>query len=333
MPPLHDPDVWLFDLDNTLLNGDSDFAWAQFLIAKGVLDREVQESRNVQFYEQYKAGTLDIFEFLDFQLAPLARHPRAQLDAWHREFMETSIRPMITARSRALVDEHLARGALVKTDDLVAALRNGTATVALDAGASLSLSAPAGIGVGAPVLISVRPEQLALSSVPGPDAWKIVPGLSLPIGAQLVHEARTADGAVLEAEPGTSICMALKDGGVEIEQTGIQHRIQRHAGIQRQRVGNGIAQQNTILPLRQPQPLWEQGETAVEHVRVFLMVLMDLVAQQHDAIHIRRIGRWHHGPRLARRRIKAGETARAIFKRAVDIVLETVHGVLRQKRA
>jgi putative spermidine/putrescine transport system ATP-binding protein len=80
----------------------------------------------------------------------------------------------------------------------VAALRNGTATVALDAGASLDLSAPAGIGIGAPVLISVRPEQLALSSVPGPDAWKIVPGLSLPIGAQLVHEARTVDGASLK---------------------------------------------------------------------------------------------------------------------------------------
>ena len=80
----------------------------------------------------------------------------------------------------------------------VAALHNGTATVALDAGASLSLSAPAGVGVGAPVLISVRPEQLALSSVPGPDAWKIVPGLSLPIGAQLVHEARTNDGASLK---------------------------------------------------------------------------------------------------------------------------------------
>ena len=80
----------------------------------------------------------------------------------------------------------------------VAGVRNGTASVALEAGASLILSAPAGIGVGAPVLISVRPEQLALSSVPGPDAWKIVPGLSLPIGAQLVHEARTADGTSLK---------------------------------------------------------------------------------------------------------------------------------------
>nr|WP_211169011.1 HAD family hydrolase [Aromatoleum toluvorans] len=106
-------DLVLFDLDNTLLAGDSDFEWAQFLIAKGVLDREVQEARNVRFYEQYKDGTLDIFEFLDFQLAPLARHPREQLDAWHREFMATSITPMITDQARALVRRHLDSGALV----------------------------------------------------------------------------------------------------------------------------------------------------------------------------------------------------------------------------
>ena len=66
----------LFDLDNTLLTGDSDFEWAQFLIEQGVLDREVYEARNQQFYDQYVAGTLDIHEFLDFQLKPLSRHPR-----------------------------------------------------------------------------------------------------------------------------------------------------------------------------------------------------------------------------------------------------------------
>ena len=103
----------LFDLDNTLLAGDSDFAWAQFLIGKGVLDREVQEAKNVEFFEQYKAGTLDIHAFLDFQLAPLTRHPRAQLDAWHRAFMEESVRPMITAKARTLVQQHLDSGALV----------------------------------------------------------------------------------------------------------------------------------------------------------------------------------------------------------------------------
>jgi HAD superfamily hydrolase (TIGR01490 family) len=106
-------DLVLFDLDNTLLNGDSDFAWAQFLIAKGVLDRELQEARNIAFYEQYKDGTLDILAFLDFQLAPLTRHPRTQLDAWHREFMVTSIAPMITDKARALTRQQLESGALV----------------------------------------------------------------------------------------------------------------------------------------------------------------------------------------------------------------------------
>jgi len=103
----------LFDLDNTLLAGDSDFEWAQYLIGRGVLDREVHEARNLEFYEQYKAGTLDIHAFLDFQLAPLARHPRAELDAWHREFLATRIRPQIGAAARALVEKHRAAGDLL----------------------------------------------------------------------------------------------------------------------------------------------------------------------------------------------------------------------------
>ena len=96
----------LFDLDNTLLAGDSDFEWAQFLIGKGVLDREVYEARNQQFFEQYKAGTLDIHEFLDFQLKPLSRHPRKQLEDWHREFMRLHIHPIMTQKAHDLVDSH-----------------------------------------------------------------------------------------------------------------------------------------------------------------------------------------------------------------------------------
>lgn len=102
----------LFDLDNTLLAGDSDYEWAQFLIAKGAVDKELQEAKNNAFYEQYKAGTLDIHAFLDFQLAPLARHPRAELDAWHREFMATRIAPIMTDAARALVRRHLDAGDL-----------------------------------------------------------------------------------------------------------------------------------------------------------------------------------------------------------------------------
>jgi len=100
----------LFDLDNTLLNGDSDFEWSQFLISIGVLDRELFEAKNLEFYEQYKAGTLDIHAFLDFQLKPLSRHARKTLDEWHQQFMRDKVLPMVTQPSRELVDKHLAAG-------------------------------------------------------------------------------------------------------------------------------------------------------------------------------------------------------------------------------
>lgn len=111
----------LFDLDNTLLAGDSDFEWAQYLIAKGVLDGEVHAARNEQFYQQYKAGTLDIHEFLDFQLKPLSRHPRRILEEWHHEFMRTRILPIITQKARDLVDSHRddARAVVTATNSFV----------------------------------------------------------------------------------------------------------------------------------------------------------------------------------------------------------------------
>ena len=102
----------LFDLDNTLLSGDSDFEWAQFLISKGVVDGELQEAKNIRFYEHYKAGTLDIYEFLNFQLAPLTRHSRTELDAWHSEYMERHILPIMGAEARDVVKQHLDNGDL-----------------------------------------------------------------------------------------------------------------------------------------------------------------------------------------------------------------------------
>lgn len=96
----------LFDLDNTLLAGDSDFEWAQFLIEQGVVDREVYEAHNLNFLRDYQAGTLDIHSFLNFQLMPLSRHSRSQLADWHREFMALKIRPLIRDKARALVERH-----------------------------------------------------------------------------------------------------------------------------------------------------------------------------------------------------------------------------------
>lgn len=100
----------IFDLDHTLLAGDSDHAWGQFLIDREVVDAESYRRANERYYAQYRAGTLDIFEFLEFALKPLARHERDQLDAWHREFVATRIRPMITPAARALVEQHRRQG-------------------------------------------------------------------------------------------------------------------------------------------------------------------------------------------------------------------------------
>ena len=102
----------LFDLDNTLLSGDSDYEWTQTLVSKGVLDRDTFEQRNLEFFEQYKAGVLNIYEFLDFQLQSLANNQRADLEVWHAEFMETRIRPMISKKSRDLVKRHQDSGDL-----------------------------------------------------------------------------------------------------------------------------------------------------------------------------------------------------------------------------
>jgi HAD superfamily hydrolase (TIGR01490 family) len=102
----------LFDLDNTLLAGDSDYEWGQFLVDRGVLEREAYESQNRAYYEQYVAGTLDIHEFLGFALRPLAEHEPADLARWHGEFMAARIQPMIGRPARELVRQHQAAGDL-----------------------------------------------------------------------------------------------------------------------------------------------------------------------------------------------------------------------------
>jgi HAD superfamily hydrolase (TIGR01490 family) len=102
----------LFDLDNTLLAGDSDFEWGQFLVDRGVLEREAYEAQNREYYEQYVAGTLDIHEYLGFALRPLAQHSAADLGRWHEEFMRLRIRPMMLPAARALVRKHAAGGDL-----------------------------------------------------------------------------------------------------------------------------------------------------------------------------------------------------------------------------
>lgn len=102
----------LFDLDNTLLAGDSDYNWSLFLIGEGLLDGETHQQRNEQFYQDYKNGNLDIYAFLEFQLKPLSQHPKKFLDELHLKYMEKVIRPMMTQKAQALVNQHKAAGDL-----------------------------------------------------------------------------------------------------------------------------------------------------------------------------------------------------------------------------
>jgi HAD superfamily hydrolase (TIGR01490 family) len=102
----------LFDLDNTLLVGDSDYEWGQFLVDRGILERASYEAQNRAYYDQYVAGRLDIHEYLGFALRPLAAHTREELEGWHAEFMAARIVPMIAPQARALVRAHREAGDL-----------------------------------------------------------------------------------------------------------------------------------------------------------------------------------------------------------------------------
>ena len=96
----------IFDLDNTLLNGDSDYLWGQFLAEQGRVDAEFYEKENQRFYDEYVDGTLDIFEFLEFSLAPLSKMDMPELSQLHQRFMDQYIRPAITQKSRDLIQQH-----------------------------------------------------------------------------------------------------------------------------------------------------------------------------------------------------------------------------------
>ncbi|WP_339080406.1 HAD family hydrolase [Pseudomonas sp. TMP9] len=100
----------LFDLDNTLLGGDSDHAWGDYLCERGILDAIAYKARNDAFYQDYLAGRLNITDYLNFSLEILGRTEMAQLDQWHREFMRDCVEPIILAKGEALLAEHREAG-------------------------------------------------------------------------------------------------------------------------------------------------------------------------------------------------------------------------------
>jgi HAD superfamily hydrolase (TIGR01490 family) len=100
----------IFDLDNTLLAGDSDYLWGQYLVNQGLVDSGAYEAANTRFYEDYKAGTLDIDAFLKFALKPLAEHSKSELETWRQQFIEALIRPILLPAAAELIQTHAELG-------------------------------------------------------------------------------------------------------------------------------------------------------------------------------------------------------------------------------
>jgi len=100
----------LFDLDNTLLGGDSDHAWGDYLCERGILDSVTYKTRNDEFYQDYLAGTLNITDYLNFSLEILGRTEMAQLDEWHRDFMRDCIEPLMLPKALELIAKHREAG-------------------------------------------------------------------------------------------------------------------------------------------------------------------------------------------------------------------------------
>ena len=100
----------LFDLDNTLLSGDSDYEWGRFLVKKKLVDEVEYEAANVHFYEQYKQGQLDIVEFSAFSFKPLSVRSMEELNVLHEEFMQEVISPLMGDKAKDLVEYHRKAG-------------------------------------------------------------------------------------------------------------------------------------------------------------------------------------------------------------------------------
>lgn len=98
----------LFDLDNTLLNGDSDHAWGMYLAEIGAVDAKEQQEKQDYFYQQYVAGELNILEFCEFQFQVLKQNSVEQLFEWRADFLQSVITPMIKTGKPELLEPHRA---------------------------------------------------------------------------------------------------------------------------------------------------------------------------------------------------------------------------------
>ncbi|HAS50441.1 MAG TPA: HAD-IB family hydrolase [Gammaproteobacteria bacterium] len=133
----------IFDLDNTLLGGDSDYLWGQFLVEQGLVDSEYQRE-NQRFYGDYEAGTLDIYAYQAFMLQPLTGRPLHELHAWREQFMADKIEPIL----------------LPKADQLLNQRRNTGDTLLIITATNRFITEPIAQRLGVPHLLATEPEMI-----------------------------------------------------------------------------------------------------------------------------------------------------------------------------
>ncbi|GLR63631.1 HAD family hydrolase [Marinospirillum insulare] len=100
----------LFDLDNTLIAGDSDHAWGEFLVSKQLVDAEEYKKANDRYFIDYQQGTLDIHDYLAFSLKPLTLYSTQEMHAWREVFIEECIRPLLLPAATKLLNKHREAG-------------------------------------------------------------------------------------------------------------------------------------------------------------------------------------------------------------------------------
>lgn len=100
----------IFDLDKTLIGGDSDFLWGEYMSEIGAVDVDTYQAKNQHFFDLYEQGKLDINEYLEFCLEPLSQQSMETLNAWHQDFMQKKIEPILLPKAQAIVDKHRQKG-------------------------------------------------------------------------------------------------------------------------------------------------------------------------------------------------------------------------------
>jgi HAD superfamily hydrolase (TIGR01490 family) len=132
----------IFDLDHTLLNGDSDYLWGEYMVANKIVDADVYQRENKAFLDDYLRGDLDNETYLKFALKPLTQYPIDRLHAWRSDYVSHWIKPIVAKGTQALLDKHRAQG-----DELI-----------IISATNLFITAPIAELLGIDQILSTEPE-------------------------------------------------------------------------------------------------------------------------------------------------------------------------------